>query len=166
MCNTTTTVTVYCCFAGTNPYASLEVPISLSPWHWGGFLWSRMQDSYPPQGHWQVLHPPCTWYGPNGCGEAGIWLKCVKYYIGYVLVFWLNYSFFLTRWSAICRQNLLNGKAQTNWRCHWAMGPRPGSLTSTTRTTWLVEMPWRQVWWGETCCVWLNSHSFDALLFF
>lgn len=27
------------------------------------------------------------------------------------------------------------------------MEPRPGCLTSTTRTTWLAERPWRQVQW-------------------
>lgn len=56
------------------------------------------------------------------------------------------FSFSSSRLSIICRRSLLNWKAPTSWKCTWATEPpRPGSLTSTTRTTWLVERPWREV---------------------
>lgn len=68
---------------GANPHAPLEIPIFITSRYWGGFLWSRGQDGYPPQGHRQVFHPPCARHGPQRCGEAGKhwWLTLMAYKI-------------------------------------------------------------------------------------
>lgn len=60
-----------CLPVGTNPNAPLEIPISFSSWDWGSFCRNWSQDCDPPQGHWQILHPPRPWHGPQSCGEAG-----------------------------------------------------------------------------------------------
>lgn len=80
------------------------------------------------------------------------------------------FFFVLSRLLITCRRSLLNWEAPTNWMCTWATGRRPGCLTSTTRTTWLVERPWRQVQRlsdNKTEYIWLKdqfTHSTHTLL--